>query len=106
MTDAEQLAEIRSRPLPRYFVRIAPQILVLAQDREFLLTQIENQDSIKTVLRDVIKHLKNQAPHCVQRCDGYKCCNPECGGHWGTGCYCCHHGKFHPLVDRVREVLK
>jgi hypothetical protein len=19
-----------------------------------------------------------------------ECCNPECGGNWGTGCYCCH----------------
>ena len=18
------------------------------------------------------------------------CCNPECGGKWGAGCYCCH----------------
>lgn len=22
------------------------------------------------------------------------CCNPECGGHWGTGCWHCHHPKF------------
>jgi hypothetical protein len=22
------------------------------------------------------------------------CCNPACGGTWGTGCYCCHHPKY------------
>lgn len=27
--------------------------------------------------------------------DDYEpCCNPECGGQWGTGCYHCHHPKF------------
>lgn len=23
-----------------------------------------------------------------------ECCNPLCQGQWGTGCYCCHHGKY------------
>lgn len=27
------------------------------------------------------------------------CCNPACGGNWGTGCYCCHHPKFDPDLD-------
>jgi hypothetical protein len=24
----------------------------------------------------------------------YPCCNQDCGGEWGTGCYHCHHPKF------------
>ena len=34
-------------------------------------------------------------PKCGQdrrdRSDEAKCCNEDCGGVWGTGCYCCHH---------------
>jgi hypothetical protein len=26
--------------------------------------------------------------------DPYPCCNPDCGGMWGTGCYHCHHPRF------------
>ena len=26
----------------------------------------------------------------------YACCNVKCGGHWGTGCYHCHHPRFWP----------
>ncbi len=36
-----------------------------------------------------------QCPRChVARQDKIKCCNPKCGGHWGTGCYCCHHPSY------------
>lgn len=31
-------------------------------------------------------------PSC-RACDA-DCCNPECGGVWGTGCYHCHHPAF------------
>ena len=34
------------------------------------------------------------------------CCNPECRGEWGTGCYCCHftHSRGFPrLGDEKRE---
>lgn len=24
----------------------------------------------------------------------YPCCNPACEGHWGTGCYHCHHPDY------------
>jgi hypothetical protein len=35
------------------------------------------------------------------RCDS--CCNAECGGNWGTGCYCCHfdHRDGEPRVLRT-----
>jgi len=36
--------------------------------------------------------LKNSPPHKHGSSPG--CCNTLCGGDWGTGCYCCHHGKF------------
>ena len=31
-------------------------------------------------------HIQSQAP----------CCNPECQGQWGTGCYHCHHPSYLP----------
>lgn len=30
------------------------------------------------------------------------CCNPECGGNWGTGCFCCH---FNHRDGEVRAIL-
>jgi hypothetical protein len=35
--------------------------------------------------------------------DPYPCCNPECDGMWGTGCYHCHHPRFAgERFDRTR----
>lgn len=33
-----------------------------------------------------------------------KCCNPECKGSWGTGCYCCHHQKY--LKDAFEKLQR
>jgi hypothetical protein len=40
--------------------------------------------------------------------DDYEpCCNPECQGEWGTGCWHCHYPKFWPKpVYRVEAVLQ
>lgn len=46
--------------------------------------------------------LKSTGPHARRGSDscafakrrGLVCCNPSCGGVWGTGCYCCHSGRF------------
>jgi hypothetical protein len=35
-------------------------------------------------------------PACGKdRRSSIKCCNPECKGTWGTGCYCCHSSEFY-----------
>ncbi len=34
-------------------------------------------------------------PKLIERVEAYqKCCNPLCGGEWGTNCWHCHHPKF------------
>lgn len=33
-----------------------------------------------------------------RRSESRKCCNPFCGGNWGTNCYCCHH---HTMTRRA-----
>lgn len=33
------------------------------------------------------------------------CCNPLCGGNWGTGCYHCHHPSFAPPRDFPEQCL-
>lgn len=39
-------------------------------------------------------------PECAVRC-----CNPDCEGDWGTGCYCCHGVEAAPPGDAIdREV--
>jgi len=34
------------------------------------------------------------------------CCNPKCGGLWGTGCYCCHHPKYLEEDGGMREGMR
>src|SRR5271166_5030990 len=42
--------------------------------------------------------------HHGQRCkiaeaNGLMCCNPQCNGVWGTGCWCCHSLSFANEAD-------
>ena len=43
-------------------------------------------------------HGRHDKP-CALAPEGESCCNPLCRGKWGTGCWCCHHGKYAPDVD-------
>lgn len=42
--------------------------------------------------------MRHQAPHgdkCkIAAAAGLACCNPQCRGDWGTGCWCCHALSF------------
>lgn len=42
--------------------------------------------------------LADQPPHIHTAPGGSGCCNPRCRGRWGAGCYCCHHGSYHPVL--------
>lgn len=35
----------------------------------------------------------------------YDCCNDECNGEWGTGCYHCHHPSYYPSKPERRLFL-
>lgn len=56
--------------------------------------------------------LKLSAPHshgrgnkkCKSASGEEVCCNPACRGEWGTGCWCCHHGKY--ATDITVEEMK
>lgn len=54
-------------------------------------------------LLDAAEALKSAPPHGGRCVNG--CCNPACGGQWGTGCYCCHHGSYHPALARLDDVV-
>lgn len=45
---------------------------------------------LEAVIRAFGPHLKCTLNH--------SCCNEACGGNWGTGCHCCHSGRFHPVL--------
>ena len=41
-----------------------------------------------------------RGPRLEQQCCE-ECCNPECHGQWGTGCYCCHFNHDESLSSFV-----
>jgi len=67
-------------------------------ERNYTVTAIESQgERWSLVVRQNEKTLVSQpeCPECGKTRDE-SCCNPKCGGNWGTGCYHCHHPSFHP----------
>jgi hypothetical protein len=62
--------------------------------------QLSPRQSVPIMARRIAeleKAIRETPPHnCAAA--GRPCCNPACGGKWGTGCYCCHHGKYHPAL--------
>jgi len=58
-----------------------------------------------TAAKLVAKALREAPPH-LHGILRQECCNPDCGGTWGTGCYCCHGGRHHPALKRFEKALK
>lgn len=56
MTNEEILAEIRGRPLPAFFTKIAPHVLLVAEDREFLLSEVDRLADELAEARRLLMH--------------------------------------------------
>lgn len=48
----------------------------------------------ESVLSRMLPHHANGRSCKIAEAAGLVCCNPQCNGDWGSGCWCCHAGSF------------
>ena len=47
-------------------------------------------------------HHQGDRPCQVAEANGLSCCNSNCNGQWGTGCWCCHFLSFAQDADAAQ----